>query len=102
MPRKAAPGALANPASRTFTRRCRCGGGAGYRVRMPGPDGRVAEVGQTAKFGELITADAIEIMRLDSIGALAPPNSSQEDVERELKERIARYQAERSTLPVGA
>lgn len=97
-PRKAAQAAPSSPASRTFSRRCRIAA-AGYKVKMPGPDGRIAEVSQWAESGDEIVAAAIEIMRLDSLGALAFPGATREDVEAEAMARIERYQSARQTLP---
>jgi hypothetical protein len=88
----------ASPASKTFTRRVRFGGGASYSVRRPGPDGRVIEVEDFAACGDEITVDALEQMRLDSLGALCPPDWTLADLEAESERRIAAYRNARRGL----
>jgi hypothetical protein len=69
-PRKsAAPEAPSNAASDAVPRRCRYGGGVSYRVAAPGPAGRVEMRSVDAKWGdEIMGADPVELMRLDSLG----------------------------------
>lgn len=95
MPRKTT--AAAQIRQPLFKRRVRAAS-VSYPVRAPGPDGRVVEVFREASKGDEITADAFTIMRLDSLGMLAPPGATAEDVEREADERLERYRAARRSV----
>jgi hypothetical protein len=96
--RKSSTAAPASPASKLFRRRVRFGGGAGYNVRRPGPDGSVVQTVEHANRGEEIVVDAIEALRLDSLGALAAPGATAADIKAESDARIAQYRAERSSV----
>jgi hypothetical protein len=67
-------------------------------VRVPGPDGRIAQVTRWAHKGDEIEADAQSIMLLDCQGALAPPGASREDVEREAQAMVEEYRAARRAV----
>lgn len=75
----------APPASKTFKRRVQIMA-AGYVVQVPGPTGALVKLQQDAMCGDEITVDAQEMMRLDSLGALAPVGATRESVEAEANE----------------
>ena len=88
----------ASTTPKSFERRIQLGGGAGFTRRVPGPDGRLVEVTEQAAFGDLVVLDALEQMRLDSLGALAPAGATREDVQAEFDQRVAAYRGARSNV----
>jgi hypothetical protein len=71
---------------------------ATYASRQPGPDGKVVEVLAHGNFGDEIVLDPREEMRLDSLGALAPPGATLADVESERARRIEAYRSARKEI----
>jgi hypothetical protein len=95
-----APSAPTSLASKTFRRRVRTVG-LTYAVSRPTTDGPVERVFEDAYFGDEVELSAMEAMRLDSSGALAPPGATREDVIAERDAKIQAYRAARSVLPEG-
>jgi hypothetical protein len=94
MPPRSPKQPTAAPASKTFTRRVQIVS-AGYTVKVPGPTGALVELQAEAAFGEEVVLDAQEQMRLDSLGALAPPGATRESIEAESDARIENYRSVR-------
>lgn len=88
-------------ASKTYKRRVRAQG-ITYSITLPGFDGRLVRVFEDASMGDEIQVDAMEAMRLDVGGTLAPPGWSKADVEAEHAAKIAAYRAQRSSASLTA